>query len=269
MTLEQALEKIKFLEDTQSVFINYFLVIIGVILVFGILVFVLMLIESKNKDKKLKSNEEYLKYIIEAQEQERNRLSRELHDTIAQDMRYVSILVNKIDDKALKTEILDRQTDCIKKTRNMCSNLALPEINSTKFEVSLQTLVQKFIEETEVECRLTILEGVDFNFLDEEKKINLYRIVQELLQNISKHAEATEVTVFFRNFDGGHFKLIITDDGKGISPEMLLKMNDVNSATIVKNHFGVRNVKERVSFIGGKILWSSEEGFGAEVEVIV
>lgn len=269
MTLEQALEKIRLLEETQKVFINYFLLVIGVLVIFGALVFILMLIEAKNKDKKLKSNEEYLKYIIEAQERERNRLSRELHDTIAQDLRYVSILVSKIENNELKTEILDRQTDCIKKTRNLCSNLALPEINSTKFEVLLQTLVQKFIEENEIECRLTILDDVDFNFLGEEKKINLYRVVQELLQNISKHAEATEVTVFFRKFDGGHFKLIITDDGKGISPEMLLKLNDEKSVAIVKNHFGVRNVKERVSFIGGKIQWRSEEGFGTEVEVIV
>jgi len=269
MTLEQALERIRLLEETQAVYINYFLTIIGVVVALGILLFILMLIESRNKDKKIKSNEEYLKYIIEAQESERNRLSRELHDTIAQDMRYVSILANKIEDDGLKTEILGRQTECIKKTRNICSDLALPEINSTGYESSLQILVQKFIDESKTECRLTILDDVDFSFLDEESKINLYRVVQETLQNISKHAGASEVTVFFRKDENGRLKLLITDDGKGIAEEMLLKLNSQSTASVLKNHFGVRNIKERIRLLGGKVQWKSEEGFGTEVEVII
>lgn len=107
-----------------------------------------------------------------------------------------------------------------------------------------------------------------------EKKIfhNLFRIILELLNNIKKHAEATEITVLLRcpktQAESKQSLIVfITDDGKGLTKDELLQMNSRKIRTTKNMHFGIRNIKLRLREIGGTIKYMSDEGEGTTVEL--
>lgn len=198
--------------------------------------------ELRNTKKQLDDSKKYLKYIIRTQEDERARISRELHDTVAQDMRYVGLLAGKLPDNNIANEVQQRQSECINQIRNLCYNFAPPDIKTGNMKEALQTLISEFMNKNELDLRLTVLDNVDFSVFTTDELLHFYRIVQEAVTNIQKHANASEATILFRydKINGnGIYKLLITDDGIGINPELLDEINNTN--VLVKkedgNHF--------------------------------
>ena len=95
-----------------------------------------------------------------------------------------------------------------------------------------------------------------------EKRLQLYRIVQEALTNIEKHAEAKEAIVTMRQADGIVYTGI-SDDGKGFIPP--LDASGQIKTGIDKTHIGIISMKERAAILGGRLKIVSEEGEGALV----
>ncbi len=258
-------------------FIQYFLILIIFIAIFAVVLILLTIKESRTKDKKLQDSSDFLQYILETQEEERNRISRDLHDTIAQDMRYILSMLGKLDESAEKQVIIEKQKDCINAIRNLCYNMAPPDIENKNLAASIKDLCEKFRKETLIETRCTITPEVDFSHFNSEKMLNIYRIIQEALSNIQKHANATEATILFRNTeiendDGAMEKkllLIISDDGDGIEQKLLGKINSQNIQLVQKGHFGLRNIKERVSFLRGTVTFNSYPECGTEVRILL
>lgn len=94
--------------------------------------------------------------------------------------------------------------------------------------------------------------------LKSEVATTLYRVAQESLTNIEKHSQAKQVTVILQQL-GDMLQLIIRDDGVGF---------DVGS-TLRKSGIGLRNMRERVEFLGGDFELESEPGFGTEITVLL
>lgn len=262
------------LKETNSQYVNFFiLLIISCFFIVGFLIYFNNK-ELKDTKKQLDASKQYLKYIIKTQEDERSRISRELHDTVAQDMRYVRLLAGNLPDNELAQEVQQRQSDCINQIRNLCYNFAPPDIKAGKLKEALQTLIASFLDQTKIDVRLTVLDNVDFSVFNSDELLHFYRIVQEALTNIKKHAQASEATVLFRTdvVDGkNQYKLVITDDGIGIKPELLAEINNTN-ALIKKedgNHFGISGMKERVALLNGSVHFSSIEDDGTEIVILV
>ncbi len=261
------------LQRTNDTFFKYFAILTLTTIILCAFFVVLNNRELKERDSRLSKSTDVISYIVKAQENERRKISRELHDSVAQELRMISLLSSKIQDKALADEILDIQKKCITEIRSMCQNLIPPDLSSTNLADSIRLLCQKFLEKSNAELRLTISDNVDFSCFDNDQQINIFRIVQESLNNILKHAQAKEVTVLlttdsFVNSDGEsvrYLKIIISDDGKGIGKLQLSQMNNNTSSFAAKNHFGVRNIKERINLLGGSVHFKSIEGMGTEV----
>lgn len=254
---------------------NYFIiVVILLVFIFAFACMVLLYAIQLDKSKEREKNSSALNaQIISAQEKERGRIARELHDTVAQDMRYTALLADKVGDAQLSKEIRDNQSKCIDELRSMCYDLAPPDIDAGDFPSALQVLCGGFKKTTGLEVRLTIPDDTDFSFLDRDARLNMYRIVQESLANIQKHAQAHETTVFLRNStDGKSLCLFITDDGCGMPPELVSKLN-TEYGTVKMNdgieHFGVRGIRKRVEMMGGTVVFNSMLGEGTEVAVTV
>ena len=96
--------------------------------------------------------------------------------------------------------------------------------------------------------------------------MNIYRIVQEALQNIQKHANADESTVYFKK-NGEKLKIIITDDGSGMDQTLLDQINSGLFEGVENMHFGLRNIFERTKLLGGKVTYYSGEGVGTRLTV--
>jgi signal transduction histidine kinase len=198
-----------------------------------------------------------------AQEQERERISRELHDTVIQDLRCVSLGIERIcrTDDEKEREKLREETTClqsglIKRLRDMCYYLVPPDFRLQGIGDALRQLCDDFGEKTGLDCRAAVTKAPVLEAMDMEKQLQIFRIVQESLNNVEKHAQAKEVVVILQN-TGGEIHVGISDDGKGFSP----------SQNLPPLHIGIRGMKSRAAMLGGTLEISSEPGEGTMVQL--
>ncbi len=270
------------LEDTHKTFYQYFVMYIVSFAVGAVILICLNAREIKKRDKVISESEQFLRHTMEVQEAERRRISRELHDTVAQSMRYVSLLAENLSDKEAASKIITTQNQNIEDIRKLCYNLTPPAISGSEMIDSLELLGSKIFGESDekenVEVRIVAEDSVDCSVWSDEELMNIYRIVQEAFQNIKKHAGAGEVTVLFKQIPRdvsqsktaakeSHLKFIITDDGCGMSREMVNQINDGLFDKTESFHFGIRNIVERVQLLGGTVTYRSEIDCGTQITV--
>ena len=218
--------------------------------------------------------EKILKATNKGQEEERRRISLELHDSVAQQMRYVSILAEKISDKDLSKEIKRNQSECIENIRNACYTLSSINIDKRSFESVLKNAMDNFQKRTKINTSLVITPDSDFNLIPQSFFHHIFRIILELLTNIEKHSRATEVTVLIRNslssdkIQSG-LMIFVSDDGQGIDEKTLETLNSKRIENAKNLHFGVQNIKLRLNEINGTIKYYSEKGEGTEVKLCI
>jgi signal transduction histidine kinase len=123
-------------------------------------------------------------------------------------------------------------------------------------EAKLADLIRQLGEATVGRARLEIdLQVQDVDPLPAEVKVALYRIIQEAINNVVKHAQAQHVTVTLQRNDG-KIMLRIVDDGRGFDRDR-----------IPSDHFGLGNMRERAEAIGAQLDIESEPGIGTEIQV--
>ena len=245
-------------------------------LVFSIVVILVLCIRQTKKIKfKEAAIKEQKKMIFDIQEKERAKISRDIHDSVVQDIRVLRLETENlvVDDasKARQTKIEDLATDCIIKLRNICYNLTPAELashsegDSTQLELIsiINSLVQQFSSRTHIPCVFKVEEGFEYPVLEKEKTQNLFRVIQEALTNIEKHSYATQASIFIKKADssGGKPALLIyiTDDGIGCN------QNELAKKLKSKEHLGLRGMKDRMELIGGQIEFFSKPNEGFEI----
>lgn len=197
---------------------------------------------------------ERLQHIIEGEESERKRLARELHDGINSQLAaaksYLLALGKKnreleADDHfRLTNEILNNSSTDLRK---MAHNLAPSEIDK-----GLIKAVQDHISRTgETATKIEFQHYGTFGQLSPVQTINLYRIIQELLQNAFKHARATEIVVLLNEYQN-EYCIIVEDNGIGFEP-----------AVARKEGIGIKNIHERIDLLGGSLEIGSQENKGS------
>ena len=145
----------------------------------------------------------------------------------------------------------------------MSYNLAPPDVTKVNLSANIMNLCQNFQEHSDAEFRMVAVDGLNTNFLSQEENFNIYRIVQEAMNNIRKHSRAKEVTVLLRNEIDTEEKglyIFITDDGIGFDSQKCYASG--------ARHFGLVGMKQRAELIGAKIEISSEIGEGTQLSII-
>ena len=237
---------------------------------FVIVIFILLIILQKKKQSRRAATSliEHNKMIFDIQEKERAKISRDIHDSVVQDIRVLRLetenLIVDEASKARQTKIEDIATDCIIKLRNICYNLTPAELaihndgDSSKLELVsiINSLVQQFSTRTHIPCAFKVEEGFEYPVLEKEVTQNLFRVIQEALTNIEKHSYATQTSIFMKK-ENEVLYIYVTDDGIGMDTEHLNFAND--------SHLGLRNMKERMELIGGQIEFFSKPNEGLEI----
>lgn len=220
--------------------------------------------ERRLADAKLKR---LTQRVFDAQEEERGRVARELHDGISQilvGVRYALDTALRRLDKGLDTARapldhgIDTLGDAISEVRRISRDLRPGVLDDLGLGPALRTLVDDFSKRTGIQ---TDFQTVVFrNRLDQDAKIALYRIAQEALTNIERHAKATRVSVELRGHKRGA-TLRISDNGTGLDP----------ARSGGSTGIGLRNMQERVEQLDGafRILTSSGTQGGCTVEATV
>jgi signal transduction histidine kinase len=181
---------------------------------------------------------------MEGEEKEKNRLSKELHDGIAQDLLALRFMFQKQGVNETTLYEIDKIGEEIRSLSHQLMPLTLKMIGLVS---ALEELCEKLFSNTVIKYEFTA-NGVTER-LPLPLEINLYRIVQELFQNIIKHSKAD--TVVIQLFQMNSFiNLIVEDNGTGF--------DELQS----KSGYGLYNLKSRVQMINGNLRFESESGDG-------
>ncbi len=206
--------------------------------------------------------------ILSAQEIERRRISRELHDTIAQDISAVKIRCDTLFDESPEVSpSLKRKLRTISKTlgssivqvRDISYDLCPPGLDSIGLEETISDYCRTLSEDSGIRIAFSSV-GMDSLELDPNKKINLYRLVQEGLNNIKRHAEAGQ-TIIRLVGSSQNIKLAIEDNGKGFDVEKR------SAALNNEQKMGLRSMEERARLLGGILNLQSSPGKGTSIMV--
>ena len=227
------------------------------------------------KDKVLE-NEFITKTIVQVQEKERERISRDLHDTVLQDIRAEQLFLNKLKqiiaskekDEELKN-VLEKidflGKSSLKNTSMIVKNLVPPEVEMEDFMLSLNDLVFNFQKTREIQCSFYTNSNVLLKKLDIEKKTHIYRIVQEAMINAAKHANPTEIKVVVReDLEKSLINFFITDDGCGFNNQTVKEI-DIEKST----KLGLKGMESRASLLNGTLQIQSDEETGTHIKLVV
>jgi signal transduction histidine kinase len=201
--------------------------------------------------------------LITAQEDERRRIARDLHDDFNQRLAMLSIeaeLLERLEEKPEAKKLIRNIADGAKELSLEVHKLSRQLHPATLDQIGLLTATELFCQE------LTKQSGVPIEFtydaipadVDQELSLSLYRLVQEGLQNILKHSQATKARVELHRHDG-HLTLVISDNGCGFNPQT------------VSQHagLGLVGMRERVRLVQGRIEFYSAPDKGTRIEVNV
>ncbi len=234
-------------------------------------IFVLLLINSllleRQSHRQLESAHRRLRQFAlqieeQAMVQERNRIAREIHDALghtlaAQSLQIENALIYCPEDKSTEQmrpflrEARRLGSEALSEVRQSVLALRTEHQNQESLEVQLGLLARSFQAMTGIEPEMVLQIP---RFLSPSLKIPLFRIVQEALTNIRKHAEATQVRVLLQPYPDS-LQLVIEDNGRGFDPE--------DHAT----GFGLQGMRERTLALGGSLQITSQPGQGCSLSL--
>lgn len=204
-------------------------------------------------------------HIQDAREQECLRIARDIHDDMGGTLTAIKIdtawLIEHLGGQApellAKAKGIEALVDrCAKSANNISRTLRPSVLDSFGIIAAIEMEAEEFEKRTGISCPVSqVDEGMEIN---PDASIALFRIFQETLTNIMKHAKASQVTVDISNMASG-VDLVVSDDGCGIKDADRLKPRS----------FGLRGIKERVAHLGGEVNIRSAQGKGTTVVVHV
>lgn len=209
------------------------------------------------------AREEYTKSLIASQEAERQRIAGELHDSLGQNLLLVKnraqlawgLAGDHVELREHLAGINELTVLTIEEVRQISRELRPYQLDQLGFTRALAAMIESAIQAAPDLRIHRRLEDVD-DVLGSEAATHLYRVAQESLNNILKHASAREVRIELER-DIQRIQLVIVDDGRGFD----------SSADGSAHGFGLRNVFERVRILGGSIALSSTPGNGTRIDV--
>ncbi len=229
---------------------------------------ILDITESKRNEEQIKSYNHQLQelttHLQTVREEERAGLARELHDELGQQLTALKmdlawIAAHAPADQKLK----DKVATCISLTqeavftiRKINSELRPSLLDDLGLFASLDYQLKEFSKRFNVKGKLTF--GTEESHLDASKSIAIFRVFQESLTNIARHAEASQVNATIK-ITGQQLEMIVADDGKGLA----------ENKNGQKKSFGILGMKERALMLGGTLTITSAPGKGTTLQLLV
>lgn len=224
------------------------------------------IVNARLYHEKQESMQSYVRHVTEAQEEERLRIARELHDETAQELISMSRKLEQLKDRVGTDQIeeieglLGMTRGTIQAVRRYSRDLRPSILDDLGLHAAIEMVVEDTGQQLPTGASLKV-SGQERR-LDGPLELALFRIAQEALRNVVKHADASSATVEL-SFAEDAVTLAVTDDGSGFMPAGSI------SGLIQKGKLGVVGMKERAELVGGTLeLWPPAKG-GTRVEVRV
>jgi signal transduction histidine kinase len=177
--------------------------------------------------------------VLNQQEILKNELARSLHDTVLADLLMLKRHLRG-DQELSKDEILETLDEIAQQLRDICNECAPRNLHDWGLKTSLQDMLQRMGQRTAIECSLT--SNVDIPNLPDTVELNIFRLIQESLNNIEKHAKANKVTISIERFGKKTIRFTVVDNGVGFVP-------GENARSVDTGGMGVSGMRERVDLM--------------------
>ncbi|NPV87323.1 MAG: ATP-binding cassette domain-containing protein [Anaerolineae bacterium] len=207
--------------------------------------------------------------LLSNREDERKSLARELHDQSIQDLLRLNYQLERIEQNE-KTPAKIRESlrfirydirKLVEGLRQICSNLRPPTIDSLGLGSAITSFVDGWKERTNIPVELNI--DPRLIRLPEATELSIFRIIQESLRNIEKHANAQHVRISLKHSTPRTILLSVADDGVGLPADFDL------STMAAKEHYGLLGITERVALLGGHLSIQNCNGSGTLLQVAI
>ncbi|RKF14293.1 histidine kinase [Alginatibacterium sediminis] len=254
--------------NIERTFSWIFFVCTTAMVLIGVLGASLNISEHKLADKKLK---QLTKRIIDSQEQERTRVSRELHDGINQLLVSIKYRLETATECEGTSEVVTESlqhglstiNEAIGEIRRISRDLRPSILDDLGLHAALNSLCQEFEQRTGID--LFFESNIENLELSETVETTLYRVTQEALQNIEKHSKADTIDIHLQA-SPKQLKMSIQDNGCGFDAHKARRRKELSPHG---NGFGLRNIRERIAFIDGIVEVKSQVGQGTQLKVQV
>jgi PAS domain S-box-containing protein len=215
-------------------------------------------ISERKRGEEERRRTEVLRGLADAQEEERRRIARELHDQMGQHLAALKMGLERLDDGPLDRDHHRHLHGLLKQIGQDVQRIALELRPTALDDLGLETAIVNYVEDwsgrsgVEVDLHAT---GLDHRRLPPPLETHLYRIVQEALTNVLKHAQAQRVSIIMERRPD-HLLVIVEDDGRGFDHEAAA------SPQAGMPRLGLLGMKERVASVGGEFQVESSPGKG-------
>jgi two-component system, NarL family, sensor histidine kinase UhpB len=218
-----------------------------------------ILLEEELNEQRLSRQKQITEAVILAQEKERTEIGKELHDNVNQILGASNLYINTaMTDDDMRQELLERSTELVSNAINEIRKISKSLITPGLREIGLIDSIEDIIEDLRrTKERLVInldLQNISEEQIEDRRKLTLFRIVQEQLNNIVKHARATRVWIRL-SVEGDHIVLTVGDNGVGF---------DVSRH---RKGVGITNIISRAELFNGKVEIQSAQGEGCVLSV--
>ena len=220
----------------------------------------LRLLEQERMDARMEEQKKMKQALLRGQERERNAIGVELHDNVNQVLAGTRLLLSILKSAPCKMEeilpvCLEQINLAIEENRKIAHAFWSPDMNGDTLTAQLERLLSTMLEPAGIAAGL-MTTGFDEEVLDEEQKINLYRIAQEQCSNIVKYSRAQSATISLQNADGS-ISMHIGDDGVGMENTQKIK------------GIGLNNIRGRLSVFNGSCQIHTAPGGGFAMHIIM
>ncbi len=205
--------------------------------------------------------------------EERNRLAREIHDTLAQGLAAITLQLETADllaasrperahEAILRALALARQN--LEEARRSVIDLRAASLQNRTLSEALAALISETAT-NDIEVEYRSIPSTDFPMLPPRLEAGIYRVAQEALSNAYKHAEARHISLTL-SIEDDELCVYVQDDGHGFHPD---EVTPFSSAGGSGSHFGLTGMSERVKLLGGSLCIQSEPGAGTCIAACV
>ena len=210
------------------------------------------------------TRQQLLQRLVGAQEEERTRISRELHDQMGQSLTALLMAINSIIEGNPKANNAEERLGKLKilveelmdQAHLLAWELRPPALDNLGLRAALEQYLKEWSRSTGVRADFASRGLNNLERLDKVVETTLYRVVQEALNNVHRHADAEMVSVLLERMDGA-VTAIVEDNGKGFDVETVTSDNS--------ERLGLVGMRERIELVGGSLTIESSEGQGTTV----